>query len=667
MLPRPSLFGTLLPSCSHWSLGSSVVSSSVLFRAWLLLRDCFLVFYGLSSHYQPLRPSFLYRRFLWFLTLPHALDVTKSSRSGPAAGDEPTVVLAERVTKVRRSDGVYYSTPPAAALVAALALSPEMDHGGRRLRIVDPACGAGALLAACGQVLQRRRFSASGMQNTYAIAGFDIDPDAVGAASAAVSSAAPQAATEWRTFQHGPQAQGAAAGALELLAGNTFPLLPRGRGGYDIVVMNPPFTRNEVRGEKFETSTRDAMRQRERALRDHLRTHDPAAAAAVNPNSIQTFFVVLADFLASRADARVVIIVPTTAATSAGVRAQRVFLAERFVVECVITSHDQDLCAFSAGSGVFESVIVCRRRGMRELPADTSFVALRRAPRTVSEAEELAARLQKRQYGSYESVTAWPAWRVAAGDWTPCQWYDGRLAATAAMLEAHPALLPLGRCASLGPKEGNVRHSWLRVEAPAAGRDPRARRVVGGVGGPSQTALQGAAQQWMVPGNARAHLWDRFDARSSCLLVAERYDVLRGVLTAMWVREPTFGLGWRPVLVSDDRGVALLLWWNTTAARLLLLSRRGKLLTYPKWSTAHLLGMPVPHPASTARHNRFTSVFERLQLQSLRPLRERVVDLVAIELDRVFVELLGLTEKENAVWREWLAAEPTLWPRSAHP
>ena len=461
--------------------------------------------------------------------------MTKSSRIGPARGDEPTVVLAERVTKVRRSDGVYYSTPPAAALVAALALSPEIDHGRRRLRIVDPACGAGALLAACGQVLQRRRFSASGIQNTYAIAGFDIDPDAVGAASAAVSSAAPQAATEWRTFQHGPQAQGAAAGALELLAGNTFPLLPRGRGGYDIVVMNPPFTRNEVRGEKFETSTRDAMRQRERALRDHLRTHDPAAAAAVNPNSIQTFFVVLADFLASRTDARVVIIVPTTAATSAGVRAQRVFLADRFVVECVITSHDQDLCAFSAGSGVFESVIVCRRRGMRELPADTSFVALRRAPRTVGEAEELAARLQKRQYGSYESVTAWPAWRVAAGDWTPCQWYDGRLAATAAMLEAHPALLPLGRCASLGPKEGNVRHSWLRVEAPAAGRDPRARRVVGGVGGPSQTALQGAAQQWMIPGNGRAHLWDRFDARSSCLLVAERYDVLRGVLTAMWV------------------------------------------------------------------------------------------------------------------------------------
>ena len=70
--------------------------------------------------------------------------------------------------------------------------------------------------------------------------------------------------------------------------------------------MNPPFTRNEVRGEKFGTSARDAMRRRERVLRDQLGTHDPGAAAAVNPNSIQTFFVVLAHFLAGRADGRVV-------------------------------------------------------------------------------------------------------------------------------------------------------------------------------------------------------------------------------------------------------------------------------------------------------------------------------------------------------------------------
>ena len=563
----------------------------------------------------------------------------------------------------RRSDGAYYTTGPAAALVAALALSPEVDPARRGVRIVDPACGAGALLAACGRLLHQRRAAAGGPCAGDRIVGFDIDAVAVDAAASAVRGAAPEVAAEWRAFPHGRQLGGAAAGALELLAGSEIPLLSSGSTScYDVVVMNPPFTRNEVRGEKFGSSTLEAMRARERALRRRVGGHDPGAAAAVNPNSIQTFFVVLADFLADRSDGRLVVVVPTTAATSAGVRAQRVFLAERFVVECVVTSHDRDFPAFSSDSAVFESVIVCRRRGVLETPPDTLFVALRRAPRTVGEAEDLAGRLRARRCGPHESYTQWPAARVAAGDWTPCQWFDGRLASMAAVLEAHPALAPLGRFASLGPKEGNVRHTWLRVDAPAAVGDPRARRVVGCVGGPGQQALTASAGQWLVPGNARAHLWDRFDAQSSRLLVAERYDVVRGVLTAMWVPEPTFGLGWRPVLVGDDQAITLLLWWNTTAARLLLLSRRGKLLTYPKWSTAHLLGMPVPRPVSAGRRDSFGRLFERLRLRPLRPLFQRVDDPVAVEIDRAFVELLGVTEGEAAAWRERVAVEPTLQP-----
>ena len=564
----------------------------------------------------------------------------------------------------RRSDGAYYTTGSAAALVAALALSPEVAPARRGVRIVDPACGAGALLAACGRLLHQRRGAAGGPCAGDRIVGFDIDAVAVDAASAAVRGAAPDVAAEWRVFPHGRQVGGVAAGALELLSGSDLLVPSSGlRSCYDVVVMNPPFTRNEVRGEKFGPSTLEAMRARERALRYGVGGHDPGAAAAVNPNSIQTFFVVLADFLASLEDARLVVVVPTTAATSAGVRVQRVFLAERFVVECVVTSHDRDAPAFSSDSAVFESVIVCRRRRSGETPADTLFVALRRAPRTVGDAEELACRLQTRRCGPDESFTQWPAARVAAGDWTPCQWFDGGLASTAAALETHPALAPLGRFASLGPKEGNVRHTWLRVAPEAAVGDPRARRVLGCVGGPGQQVLEASPDQWLVPGNSRAHLWDRFDAQSSRLLVAERYDVLRGVLTALWAPEPTFGLGWRPVLVGDDRAITFLLWWNTTAARLLLLSRRGKLLTYPKWSTAHLLGMPVPRPVSEPRRALFGRLFEQLRLRPLRPLFQRVDDPVAVELDRAFVELLGSTEVEAADWRERLAVEPTLQPR----
>ena len=104
--------------------------------------------------------------------------------------------------------------------------------------------------------------------------------------------------------------------------------------------MNPPFTRNEVRGTKFERDTLTAMRSREAGLRDLLRGSDPASADAVNPNSIQTFFVVLADYLLEAARGRLVLIAPTTALVSAGVLAQRRLLARRFVIEHVVTSHE---------------------------------------------------------------------------------------------------------------------------------------------------------------------------------------------------------------------------------------------------------------------------------------------------------------------------------------
>lgn len=585
--------------------------------------------------------------------------------SNVPSSEEPRHEEEENTPRIlRQSDGAYYTTPPAAALVAAIAMRPRRDDPRPGIQVVDPACGAGALLAACGRILQAMPPELPGTREPHGIAGFDIDSAALAEAAVQVGSIAPSIRREWRLCPHGENGPSAAAGALELLASSLWSAPSESRGRYDVVVMNPPFTRNEVRSGKFKTGTRDAMRQRERAIREGLWIRDPAAAAAVNPNSIQTFFVVLADFLASPAHGRVVLIIPTTAATSAGVRAQRIFLAERFVIELVVTSHDRDSPAFSTDSGVFETIVSCRRRRPGEAAAPTSFIALRRAPRTVDEGEALAGRIARRQDGPHESVTTWPSDRIARGDWTPCQWYDSRLASVGRMLEAHPALESLAKHASLGPKEGNVRHSWIRASAERARDDPHARQIVGRVGGPDQRTLRSSATQWMVPGNSRAHLWNRFDTQSSRLLIAERHDLLRGALTAMWLPQPTFGLGWRPLLVNDAETIfTTLLWWNTTAGRILLLSRRGKALTYPKWSTQHLLSMPVPRVVPPTRRNDFRKMFERLQSSPLRPLRDRAADATGLALDQGFVELLGITEQDSAAWRERIAAEPTLQPR----
>ena len=145
----------------------------------------------------------------------------------------------------RQSDGAYYTPAAGAVSVAAHAVG-----GGRCLgdsvRIVDPACGDGALLEACARTLPAR--PASGPRGRDALTGYDIDPAAVEAARKAVAGAAPGLRTAWRTSPRGGTTGRHLAGALDILAGRGGPLFadPE-RGAHDVVVMNPPFTRNEVR------------------------------------------------------------------------------------------------------------------------------------------------------------------------------------------------------------------------------------------------------------------------------------------------------------------------------------------------------------------------------------------------------------------------------------
>lgn len=71
---------------------------------------------------------------------------------------------------------------------------------------------------------------------------------------------------------------------------------------------------------------------------------------------------------------------------------------------------------------------------------------------------------------------------------------------------------------------------------------------------PEELAVEcgGTADQWVVPGGARAHLWPGFDGQSSHVLVAERFDVLRGRVTAIVIDPPSFGIS-ATALVDGDK------------------------------------------------------------------------------------------------------------------
>ena len=178
----------------------------------------------------------------------------------------------------------YYTLPPSAALLARLAVGKmngvgwsEADAIGR-LRIGDFACGTGALLSAVYQQIAARHTNSGGdaenlhqMMMQEVLYGCDVMPSAIHITGSTISGIAPSVRFDnarLYTLAYGRQQDGGVRiGSLELLQSSSVMTLfntsdPAQRtgsvgeetasqiiaevpdAGFDLVIMNPPFTSN---------------------------------------------------------------------------------------------------------------------------------------------------------------------------------------------------------------------------------------------------------------------------------------------------------------------------------------------------------------------------------------------------------------------------------------
>src|SRR5512144_2852053 len=111
---------------------------------------------------------------------------------------------ADRSERKRR--GAWYTPPALAALLVEQAVVPAVAEGRRPLRVLDPACGDGRLLAAAAEAV--------GPGVNVELVGMEVDP----ATAAAARTAVPEA---------------------RILVGDGRVLDPGGR--FDAVIGNPPY------------------------------------------------------------------------------------------------------------------------------------------------------------------------------------------------------------------------------------------------------------------------------------------------------------------------------------------------------------------------------------------------------------------------------------------
>ena len=608
--------------------------------------------------------------------------------------------LYHKILGTAKSDSANYTDNVSALMLARLAFSDGFTDWNdtdkiKQLRIMDPACGTGTLLMAALKTIKDHmgydnlddefRDAIHRLLVEDILCGLDINRHAVQLAACNLTLGSPT--VEYKnmnlyTMQHGPQPGSGEvkAGSVEMLLAesgrdtmkafvqpmrnigdlqakhvddseqNKFPL-----EGLDVVIMNPPFGSNMSRSRKFPPYVVRRMQTNELAIKEKLKQKDKVAGEAIDSNSISTFFTPLADRLLDPRRGTLAKVLPTTACINASGLAEREFLADRFHVERIITSHDPKHVNFSYKTSIHECLMICRRHNGDKKPP-TEFVSLRKMPENIKEAIEAADLIANGDAGSVGSACRWPAKLVSAGDWTPVQWYDENMAETIHELEASPLLEPAGSRYKIGPEGRRIRDAYTISKEG----EPGAVKIFHSVSSDLRKTVYGEPESWHKPKQGKSRLAARYWRQQSRLLVAQRFDTISGRLSALFSDESSVGSGWVPVSVKDEHiAKALAVWWNSTPSRMMLLNRRSKKLTYPQWSLEHLREIRIPKPDNpgwSALYAAYGEIYDK----ELLPMGQAVEDPVRAIIDEAAAQSLEMDPKVLAGWRERLSREPTV-------
>ena len=283
--------------------------------------------------------------------------------------------IFHRVLETARYDGSFYTTTAAATLLATLAIREDMrdwaDPGAiSRLRVTDPACGTGTLLMAAAERIRdlasvARRDQVSRLLIENVLTGYDVNLTATHLAATTLGLLSPTTTfSEMKIFRAllGVEHGEAKLGSLEFLSPeqDKQPLLIPWPASIeqveskrvaadaepaDLVIMNPPFTRDSLRHDQFSRADEKKLKAREKEL---------FADQPVHLSSNGNAFMVLAERIAKSQNGVVAAILPLVTATNASALGIRKFLAENFHVDTIVTSHDPTRIYFSENTSIGE-------------------------------------------------------------------------------------------------------------------------------------------------------------------------------------------------------------------------------------------------------------------------------------------------------------------------
>ena len=399
--------------------------------------------------------------------------------------------------------GSYYTSTAAAVLLASLALRErdadwsDPNYVGS-LRICDPACGTGTLLMAAAERIRDLR-NAAGRADPEdeellgltlvedVLWGYDVNLTATHMAASTLGMLSPTTRFSRMNIHRallGVFDGEPYLGSLDFLSGQArlaaWPSATQqveseeGAGqsppAMDLVVMNPPYTRDSLRHDQFSRADELAIKQREK----QILAGQPYREAARLSGSANAFMM-LADKIIRNDSGMLAVVLPTVMATNPAASGTRKYLAQRFHIDTIVSSHDPARIFFSENTSIGEMLLVCRRwSGGGPKPA-TRVVNLARNPETPLEALDAAARIeQASERGDRVShdftVQQVDSDRIERGDWFAVNFLSPFLVeAYRTLTETNPMVIPtvpLSDLAEIGPAGQRIRDAYTKSDLP---------------------------------------------------------------------------------------------------------------------------------------------------------------------------------------------------------
>ena len=659
--------------------------------------------------------------------------------------------IFQRLIADRKYLATFYTLPASAALLARLAVS-KMDgvdwadvNAVGNLRISDFACGTGALLSAVYEQIAARHERAGGdparlhtVMMEEVLYGCDVMPSAIHITGSTLSGAQPNIGfgqSRLYTMPYGRQSDNTVKiGSLELLQSSEVqtlfntsdPALRTGSAGeetaarvevdmpdrsFDLVIMNPPFTRATNHEGAHSDVTNPAFAAFDATPEDQTsmgnRINELGRGTCYHGNAgIASAFAALAH-RKLKSGGILALVLPLSAAAGLSWQGFRQMLADGYsdLEVLSITANGKEM-SFSSDTGMAECLVVARKQATTVDKRATRFTSLRKRPQGFAEASAIAqpiarvAAVRNIADGPYGGTILNMGGEVAGemldtsgpkdGDsWGSVRVSDYSLAQTAHALTQSQLWLPgqrvahslatskLGEVGKLGLVDRDItgprpRGPFDKVQASATATYPSlwshsAKKETRMVCDPdSQLRVRGgledkAATVWSTA--SRTHISRGFRFNSQPLAVAFTQQSTIG------------GRGWPNVMFSDMRfDYACTIWGNSTLGLLLYwwhanvqVSGRGDMTIrasegYPVLDF-HTL---TDEQLSTAR-----SIFDEFRDLELKPAYLADADPNRARLDqRVVCDLLGFDEGVYRGVRQlsskW-CAEPSVHGGKARP